>query len=343
MPKTKVTPRAKHPDRTETFIDDVQTALEIFCDEISSLAVEVRTKAYKTFIKAYQVALTPVWELARFADVSLILATIHDKEMRELTVMAEKLNTPAPTTQVEKEQREVPTLDTITGLMTSQYPKQDLPSAEICTKIGNIFSHQSTANKAYSKASELLAEISTEISPEHFTLILMAATVPVIQIVVPQGMISPTVVPALPPPTAATPLGRKSIIDYTKTKVLPNPDSPALWECTRNTATRVLAAAIFSTLERKFIRPNTVKGGDSHSFQVQHIPTFKSSDRHRICLWTAPLQSQAANRQKAARRKRRVRRSHTFETTEGDIENKRHHNVQTQTHGVPNKAYSMTH
>ena len=84
MPKTKVTPRAKHPDRTETFIDDVQTALEIFCDEISSLAVEVRTKAYKNFIKAYCGALTPVWDLARFADVSLILATIHDKEMREL-------------------------------------------------------------------------------------------------------------------------------------------------------------------------------------------------------------------------------------------------------------------
>ena len=166
--------------------------------------------------------------------------------------MAEKLKTPTPTTQVEKEQCKVPTLDTITGLMTSQYPKQNLPSAEICAKIGNIFSNLSAANKAYSEAAEGLAELSTEISPEHFTLILTAATAPVIQIVVPQGMISLVVAQAPPPPSEATPLGRKSIIDYTKTKVLPNPDSPALHECNKNTATRVLAVAIFSTLERKF-------------------------------------------------------------------------------------------
>ena len=166
--------------------------------------------------------------------------------------MEEKLKTQAPTTQVEKEQRSVPTLDTITGLMTSQYPKQNLPNAEICAKIENIFSNLSAVNKAYSKAAEGLAELSTEILLEHFTLILTAATAPVIQIVVPQNMISPVVAPAPLPPLAATPLGRKSIIDSTKPKVLPDPDSPVLHECNKNTATRVLAAAIFFTLERKF-------------------------------------------------------------------------------------------
>ena len=94
---------------------------------------------YKSFIKLYRAALTPVWDLAQFTDVSLILVTICDKEMTELLIMAQKLKTPGPTTQVKKEQCRVPTLETITGIMMSQYPQQDLPNAEVCEKIGNVF------------------------------------------------------------------------------------------------------------------------------------------------------------------------------------------------------------
>ena len=49
MPQTKVTPRAKHPNKTQQFLDATQIALEIFEDEISSLAEEVRDKAYKNY------------------------------------------------------------------------------------------------------------------------------------------------------------------------------------------------------------------------------------------------------------------------------------------------------
>ena len=58
MAKTKITLRAKHPDRTETFVMVIQTALETFDDEIASLTQEVRMKAYKNFIKLYRTALT---------------------------------------------------------------------------------------------------------------------------------------------------------------------------------------------------------------------------------------------------------------------------------------------
>ena len=120
MAKTKITLRAKHPDKTETFVMVIQTALDnVFDNEITSLTQVVRMKAYKNFIKSYRTALTAVWDLAHFTDVALILATIHDKEMVELSAMAWKLKTPAPTTHVVKEQRKVPTLETITGAMTS--------------------------------------------------------------------------------------------------------------------------------------------------------------------------------------------------------------------------------
>ena len=64
MPKTKVTPRAKHPDRTQQFLDATQIALETFEDEISSLTEEIRSKVYRNYVKAYQEALVPVWNLA---------------------------------------------------------------------------------------------------------------------------------------------------------------------------------------------------------------------------------------------------------------------------------------
>ena len=237
MAKMKITPKAKHPDRTETFVMAIQTALEMFDDEIASLTQEVHMKAYKNFIKSYRTTLTAVWDLAHFADVALILATIHDKEMVELSVMARKLKTPAPTTHVVKEQCKVLTLETIMGAITSQYPQQDLPDAAVCKKISNMFSKLSTANKAYSEAAEGLAELSTQVSPQHFTLLLMAATALAIQIVVPPKMISPVVAPPPLPPPAATPMGCTAIIDFTKTKVLPNPDAPALQKCNKNTAT----------------------------------------------------------------------------------------------------------
>ena len=41
MPKTKVTLRAKHLDRTQQFLDATHIALETFEDEISSLTEEI--------------------------------------------------------------------------------------------------------------------------------------------------------------------------------------------------------------------------------------------------------------------------------------------------------------
>ena len=80
----------------------------------------------------------------------------------------------------------------------------------------------------------------------------MAATAPTIQIIVPPTMTSPVVAPSPPSPEATTALGRTAIVNVTKLKVLPNPDSQCLHECDNNTPTRILAAAIYAMLEKKF-------------------------------------------------------------------------------------------
>ena len=249
---TKVMSKVKDPDKTAKFVTAIGIVIETFEDEIGSLHHETRLKAYKNLIHAYRTALKGVWDLAKFADIGLILKTVKDKEMRELAAMAHRLKVPEPKTHTEVENRKVPTLEMITGAMVSTYPSQKLPSTAICKAIGNIFSKLSQVNKAYAEAAEGLAQMSTKVSPEHYTLLLTAVTAPTIQLVVPPGITYPVATPLPPPHQATTPMGRAVIIDATKLKVLPDPGAPCLMECNKNTATQVLAATIYSKLERKY-------------------------------------------------------------------------------------------
>ena len=251
MSAPKISARAKHPNKTQTFVTAVQIAMDIFEDQIESLSRDTRLKAYKTLVQSYKMALTAVWDPAQKADITLILETVEDKVMSELTEMAKQLHIPPPTVEVIKEKRDAPTLETITGLMLAKIPTQNLPNAAVCKKIGFIFSKLSEASKAYSEAAEALAQVSADVSPEHYMLLLSATATPTIQIVVPPTMLSPVTAPP-PSPDTSTTSGRTAIINATKVKVLPNPNSPRFTECNDNTPTRVLAAAIYAIIERKF-------------------------------------------------------------------------------------------
>ena len=83
----------------------VQTAMDIFEDQIRSLSRDTHLEAYKVLVQSYKAALATVWDSAQNADITLILETVQDKEMSELTEMAKKLQLPSPTIQVVKEKR----------------------------------------------------------------------------------------------------------------------------------------------------------------------------------------------------------------------------------------------
>ena len=100
MPKIKVTPHAKHPDQTQQFLDGIQTALDTFEDEISLLTEEVRGKAYRNYVTVYHEALVPIWNLAHFASIGTVMETIADKDMKEITIMAERLKPTSPRPKV---------------------------------------------------------------------------------------------------------------------------------------------------------------------------------------------------------------------------------------------------
>ena len=224
-------------------------ALETFEDNVGSLFEKTRSGTYKNFLQAYRNALIPLWNVARFASIYTGLATVANPEMTDLAVMARRLQPACPSSTVVKKKKSTPDLETMTKALKDMFPAQSLPK-EVCAMIGEVFAKMGTANKTY---AELLADLSTLVTPEQYTMLLMAMTTPAIQIVVPGQLMSPISAQSPSPTPATTTLGWSDIIKKTKLRVLLNPNSPALATCDKNSTTRVLAAAVFLILECHYI------------------------------------------------------------------------------------------
>ena len=149
-----------------------------------------------------------------------------------------------------QEKCNVPTLDNIFGSLVNRIPEQKLPGKETCSLISDIFSDLAEAHKYYANVAKGLADIAGLISPEQLTLILAAAVPLTLQLVLPPGQISPLSTPPLPPETSTTHTGRQELINYCKNKILPNPSAAVFETCEAQTPTRVLATAVFCTLEK---------------------------------------------------------------------------------------------
>ena len=188
----------------------------------------------------------PIWNLARFADIEMVLRTIAYKQMAELTEMSTRLTSPLNTSKVTKEARKVPDLETITKALKDKHPSESLPNMKICAKIEDVFSKLAASHKAYGEAADSITELSTELSPPHYTMMLTAAVMPTIQVVIPGNLVSPVAAPPPPQAAASTALGRSEIATYTELKVLPNPDSPELMVADKN------SAAIYLKVEHLF-------------------------------------------------------------------------------------------
>ena len=104
------------------------------------------------------------------------------------------------------------------------------------------------AHKAYSEAAQGIAELSTLLTPQQYTLLLTATMTPAIQLVIPGQLMSPLSTLSPPQPSSSTAVGCLEIMNFTKMRVLPDPDSDALTSCDDNSATQVLVAAIYCNL-----------------------------------------------------------------------------------------------
>ena len=166
--------------------------------------------------------------------------------------MAEHLKTTPPRPKAISDKTSIPDLEMVTSTMLQKFPGEKLPTASTCEKIGNVFASLTTARTAYSEAAQGLAQLATLLTPEQYTLVLAATVTPCIQLIIPGQHISPL---STPPPLqqeSQTAMGRAEIINFTKCKVLPNPEASSLTDCDDNSATHVLAAAVYCQLERNY-------------------------------------------------------------------------------------------
>ena len=235
MAKMKLTPRAMQTDKTQQFIIDVDEALEVFEEEITSLSETTRECTYKNFITSYRAAMIPIWNLSRFANINPVLDTITDKQFSELKVMKSKLREKPPQGTVIKENIKSPTLEDFTDTMQKRLPKKDLLDSKTCRKIGDVFSSLAAASKACSEAASGIAELASEIKPDQMTMLLSAATLPAIQIVIPGQLLSPISTPPPPPSAASTTLGGKTSLTTLNNLSYP---IPTHLNCYHVTATR---------------------------------------------------------------------------------------------------------
>ena len=250
MPKQKITPKAKYPVQPQKFLQDVSDALQEFEENIQFPGKEIQASAYSVLLEAYRLALKSIWSQAQSANTEKILKTISDKQMTELTTMSKKLEPEATTSKVSKEPRTVLDLEELTASL--QHSSGGLPSAESCAQIASMFSKLADVHRTYAEAADGLAQLSTVLNPSQYTMILRAAVMPTIQIVIPGNLVSPVSAPPPPPTAASTALGKFKIIKYTKHQVLPDPDSSELALEEENSATRVLAAAIYLKIKNLF-------------------------------------------------------------------------------------------
>ena len=83
---TSVMAAAKWPDKTKKFLASIDTALNIFDDQVSSIDNR-RETAYKTFSKAYREAFADIWPKITNASVKILLQSVKDAELHKLHCM----------------------------------------------------------------------------------------------------------------------------------------------------------------------------------------------------------------------------------------------------------------
>ena len=189
MAKTKTTPQAsiptpvttaaKWPDKTKNFLANIDMALNIFDDQVSSIDNHCETTyVYKTFAKTYREAFADIWPKINNASVKVLLQSVKDAELDELRRMSRLMSLETSQPTLVNEKWAVPTSATILGSRVNRILEQKLPDKETCALISTIFSDLAEAHKHYANAARGIADIAGLISPEQLTLVLTAAVPP---------------------------------------------------------------------------------------------------------------------------------------------------------------------
>ena len=158
-------------------------------------------------------------------------------------------------------------MDDILGAMTNRLPAQQLQPVT-CDLIGTIFRDLAQAHKYQMEAAKGIADLAGLITPEQLSLILVAVVPPTLHLVLPPGTVSPLTALPLPPSTTATTAGQQDIIQFCKTKILPNLKAKDLVAYDRKAPNLVLTAALYCQVEKKYFQDKTSRADIVATFKV---------------------------------------------------------------------------
>ena len=171
----------------------------------------------------------------------------------------------------------MPTSDDILGNLANRIPEQKLPDKQTCSLISDVFSNLAEAHRYYAAAAAKgLADVANRVSPEQLTVVLAAAVPPTLQLVLPPGQVSPLLAPPPVPKTSSMPSDQKELIQFCKNNILPDPSHSAFDRCDARTPTRVLAAAVYCTLEKHLFDDTTPRADVASKFRVTAAQLHKA-------------------------------------------------------------------
>ena len=271
---SSVTTAAKRPAQTTIFLTKLKTSLSIFNDQISSLGEECTT-AYETFITGYKEAFTDIWPKIQAADITVLLSSVKDTELHALKRLSEQLCPDTKPTLI-KEKRDVPTSDEILGGLISRIPEQKLPGKEACSLITDIFSDLAEAHKSYAHATKGISGHSGSRLTRTTNTDPCRGGAPDTAACSAAWSDLTVSTPPPPPETSTTPTGRQEMIQYCKRQILPDHLAAAFEDCEPRTPTRVLAAAIFSTLEKHLFDSTTPRAEVAANFSITAAQLHKA-------------------------------------------------------------------
>ena len=100
------------------------------------------------------------------------------------------------------------------------------------------------------------------------TLILAAAVPPTLQLSLPIGTVSPLSAPPLQPAMITTHEGRRDVMMFCKSQILPDPKADGFLKHERKSPSRVLAATLYVVLERKYFEERTSRSDIASMFSI---------------------------------------------------------------------------
>ena len=203
----------------------------------------------RNFHHGVQAAFAKIWPKIDRADITIILHSVKDTELRQLRCLSEMLCPDKEQPKLVEEQRNVPTLDNILGNLVNKFQNKNFWIKRHAHIFSDVFSNLVEAHRYYAAAAKGLADVKNLVSPEQLTgssgccCTTNPTTCPT------TCQVSPLLAPPPVPKTSTTPSDRKELIQFCKNNILPDPSHSAFNSCDARTPTRVLAAAVYCILE----------------------------------------------------------------------------------------------